>query len=149
LLRARIEEDMKNALKAREEGRLRLSVLRLVWAGIRSAEVGGRGPLDDAGVVAVIRKEIRQREEVLPDYQRAGREADVARIQEEMDLLRAYLPKEASPEEVEAVVRAVVQETGAQGPRDMGKVMKGALARLAGRAQGDTVREVAERVLKG
>ncbi|MCL6595078.1 MAG: GatB/YqeY domain-containing protein [Firmicutes bacterium] len=148
-LRERLEADMKEALKAREAGRLRLSVVRLVRAGVRNAEIErGKVELDDAGVAAVVRREIKQREEVLPDYERAGRMDDVERIRAELAILREYLPAAASEEEIRRVVDEVAVEVGATGPRDMGAVMKGALARLAGRAEGAEVRRAVEARLR-
>jgi uncharacterized protein YqeY len=149
-LRERLEADMKEALKAREAGRLRLSVVRLVRAGVRNAEIErGKAELDDAGVAAVVRREIKQREEVLPDYERAGRTDDVERIRAELAILREYLPAAASEEEIRRVVDEVAAAVGATGPRDMGAVMKGALARLAGRAEGAEVRRAVEARLRG
>lgn len=146
-LRERIEQDMREALKAREDGRLRLSVLRLVWSGVKSQELGGKGPSDDAKVLAVIRRELRQHEEVLPDYERAGRTEDVARLRAEISILSAYLPEEAPDAEVEATVRAVVSDLAASSRRDMGRVMKESMARLSGKAEGDRVRKAVEAVL--
>lgn len=149
-LRERIETDMKDALKAREAGRLRLSVLRLVWASVRNAEIDQRkGDLDDVAVAGVVRKEIKQREEVLPDFERAGRTDDVARLRQEMDILAEYLPAGASPEEIRRIVDEVAAAVGAQGPKDMGAVMKGTLAQLAGRADGGAIRQAVEARLKG
>jgi uncharacterized protein YqeY len=147
-LRQRLEQDMKDALKAREAGRLRLSVVRLVRSAVRNAEIERRAELDDAGIAAVVRREIRQREEVLPDYERAERDADVARIREEIAILESYLPAAAGPDEIRRVVDEVAAAVGAQGPRDMGAVMKGALARLAGRADGASVRAAVEARLR-
>lgn len=150
-LRDRLEADMKAALKAREGGRLRLSVVRMVWNGVRSAEIDRRrqGDLDDAAVVSVVRREIRQREEVLPDYARAGRDEDVARIQAEIGILAEYLPQGAGADEIRRVVDEVAAEVGAEGLKDMGAVMKGALGRLAGRADGADVRRAVEERLRG
>lgn len=140
---------MKEALKAREAGRLRLSVLRMVWTGIRNAEIDQRkGDLDDAAVWAVVRKEMRQREEVLPDFERAGRPEDVARIGRELAILEEYLPTAATADEIARVVDEVASAVGAQGPKDMGRVMKGVLAELSGRADGAAVRQAVEARLK-
>lgn len=146
-LRERVEQDMREALKAREDGRLRLSVLRLVWSGVKSQELGGKALADDGQVLAVIRRELRQHEEVLPDYERAGRTEDVSRLRAEIEILTGYLPQAAPDAEVEATVRTVVSEIGATSRRDMGRVMKETMARLAGRADGDRVRKVVESVL--
>ncbi len=146
-LRERIESDMREALKAREAGRLRLLVLRLVWSGVKSLELGGRAPADDAQVLSVIRRELRQREEVLPDYERASRTEDLSRIHAEMAILSGYLPQAAGDGEIEDTVRSVVSELGATTRRDMGRVMKESLSRLAGRAEGDRVRRAVERIL--
>jgi len=148
-LRERLDQDMKDALKAREDGRLRLSVVRLVRSAVRNAEIDQRGGLDDAGVIAIVRKEIKQREEVLPDYERAGRADDIARLRDEVAILEGYLPTQASDEEIARAVDEAAAEAGANGSPAMGPVMKGALARLAGRADGGRVRAAVEARLRG
>ena len=140
-LRERINEDMKAAMKARETARL--SAIRLLLAAIKQREVDERIQLDDAAVLAVIDKMLKQRRDSIAQYQTAGRQDLVDVEQFEADLLQSYLPAGLSDEEIDAAVKAAVAETGAAGPGDMGKVMALLKPRLAGRAY---MSEVSKRV---
>ena len=131
-LKERINEDMKTAMKARETARL--SAIRLLLAAIKQREVDERIQLDDAAVLAVIDKMLKQRRDSIAQYQTAGRQDLVDVEQFEADLLQSYLPAGLSDEEIDAAVKAAVAETGAAGPGDMGKVMAVLKPRLAGRA---------------
>ena len=136
-----INEDMKAAMKARETARL--SAIRLLLAAIKQREVDERIQLDDAAVLAVIDKMLKQRRDSIAQYQAAGRQDLVDVEQFEADLLQSYLPAGLSDEEIDAAVKAAVAETGAAGPGDMGKVMALLKPRLAGRAD---MSEVSKRV---
>lgn len=140
-LKERINEDMKTAMKARETARL--SAIRLLLAAIKQREVDERIQLDDAAVLAVIDKMLKQRRDSIAQYQTAGRQDLVDVEQFEADLLQSYLPAGLSDEEIDAAVKAAVAETGAAGPGDMGKVMALLKPRLAGRAD---MSEVSKRV---
>ena len=140
-LKERINEDMKTAMKARETARL--SAIRLLLAAIKQREVDERIQLDDAAVLAVIDKMLKQRRDSIAQYQTAGRQDLVDVEQFEADLLQSYLPAGLSDEEIDAAVKAAVAETGAAGPGDMGKVMAVLKPRLAGRAD---MTEVSKRV---
>ena len=131
-LKARITEDMKTAMKAKEAGRL--SAIRLLNAAIKQKEVDERVELDDAAVAAVIEKLVKQRKDSVTQYEAAGRTelADAEKF--EITVLAAYLPEKMSAEEVAAAVAAAVAETGAKGPADMGKLMGVLKPRLAGKA---------------
>ena len=131
-LKERINEDMKTAMKARETARL--SAIRLLLAAIKQREVDERIQLDDAAVLAVIDKMLKQRRDSIAQYQTAGRQDLVDVEQFEADLLQSYLPAGLSDEEIDAAVKAAVAETGAAGPGDMGKVMAVLKPQLAGRA---------------
>ncbi len=131
-LKARINEDMKAALRARETERL--SAIRLLVAAIKQREIDTRTELDDAGVVAVVDKLIKQRRDSVAQYTAAGRQDLADREQAEIDVLSAYLPQALSAAEVDDLVRQAIAETGAAGARDMGKVMAWLKPRLAGRA---------------
>lgn len=131
-LKARINEDMKAALRARDTERL--SAIRLLVAAIKQREIDTRTELDDAGVVAVVDKLIKQRRDSVTQYAAAGRQDLAAKEQAEIDVLSAYLPQALSAAEVEDLVRQAIAETGAAGARDMGKVMAWLKPRLAGRA---------------
>ena len=131
-LKERINEDMKAAMRAGETGKR--DAIRLVLAAIKQKEVDERVVLDDAAVVAVIDKMLKQRRDSITQYDAAGR-ADLADAERfEADLLTAYMPAGLSAAEIDAAVDAAVAETGAAGPGDMGKVMAVLKPKLAGRA---------------
>ena len=140
-LKERVSEDMKVAMKAREASRL--AAIRLLLAAIKQREVDERIQLDDAAVLAVIDKMLKQRRDSIAQYQAAGRQDLVDAEQFEADLLQGYLPAGLSSEEVDAAVKAAVVEAGAAGHGDMGKVMALLKPRLAGRAD---MSEVSKRV---
>ena len=131
-LKERITEDMKSAMRAGETGKR--DAIRLLLAAIKQKEVDERIALDDAAVVAVIDKMLKQRRDSITQYEAAGRQdlADAEKF--EAELLTAYMPAGLSAEEVAAVVASAVAETGAAGPGDMGKVMAVLKPKLAGRA---------------
>src|SRR5512139_2398163 len=131
-LKARITEDVKSAMKAKEAPRL--SALRLLTAAIKQREVDERIDLDDAQVLAVIEKMIKQRRESVTQYRAGGRQ-DLADVETfEIQVLSAYLPQQLTETEVAAEIDAAIAATGAQGPADMGKVMGVLKGKLAGRA---------------
>ncbi len=131
-LKERINEDMKAAMRARDPERL--SAIRLLLAAIKQREVDERIQLDDAAVISVIDKMLKQRKDSISQYEAAGRQDLVAAERFEAELLQTYLPAGLSAEEIAAAVAAAVSETGAGGPGDMGKVMGVLKPRLAGRA---------------
>ncbi|MCZ7563073.1 MAG: GatB/YqeY domain-containing protein [Burkholderiales bacterium] len=131
-LKARIGDDMKAALRAKESQRL--SAIRLLLAAIKQREVDERKELTDADVLAVIEKMLKQRRDSIAHYQAAGRQ-DLADAESfEIDVLCGYMPQQASDAEIAAAVSAAIAATGAQGMADMGRVMAGLKATLAGRA---------------
>jgi len=131
-LKARITEDMKAAMRSRDAARL--STIRLLVAAIKQREIDERVTLDEAQTMAVVEKLIKQRRESASQYAGAGREDLAARERAEVEVLSAYLPEAAEPAEVAAAIDAAIAETGASGPRDMGKVMSLLRGKLAGRA---------------
>jgi uncharacterized protein YqeY len=131
-LKARITEDMKSAMKAKETAKL--SAIRLLLAAIKQKEVDERVELDEAGVNAVIEKLVKQRKDSVTQYEAANRQ-DLADVEKaEIAILAAYLPEKMSAEETAAAVAAAVAETGAKGPADMGKLMAVLKPQLAGKA---------------
>ena len=131
-LKARITDDMKAAMKAKEAGRL--AAIRLLLAAIKQKEVDERVELDDAAVSAVIEKLVKQRKDSVSQYEAAGRQ-DLADVEKaEIAILAAYLPEKMSSEEIAAAVAAAKAETGAAGPADMGKLMAVLKPLLAGKA---------------
>jgi len=131
-LKERINEDMKAALRAKQAERL--AALRLLLAAIKQKEIDERVMLDDAGVIAVIDKMIKQRRDAIAQYDAAGRTDLADKERAELAVLADYLPQALSADEIAALIRAAVAETGAAGARDMGKVMAWLKPKLAGRA---------------
>jgi len=136
-LKQQITEDMKNAMRARDT--TRLSAIRLLLAAMKQREVDERIELDDAAVVAIVEKLLKQRKDSFSQYQAAGRQDLADQEAFEIEVLTAYLPQQLAAEEVAALVRQAVAETGAAGPRDMGKVMAWLKPKLAGRADMNSV----------
>ena len=131
-LKDQINEDMKSAMRAKEPERL--GTIRLLLSAMKQKEVDERITLDDAAVIAIVDKLIKQRKDSVAAYAQAQREdlADIER--KEIVVLEAYLPQRMSAEEITAAVQALVAELGASGPGDMGKVMGAVKTRLAGKA---------------
>jgi uncharacterized protein len=131
-LRERVTEDVKAAMKAREAERL--GTLRLLTAAMKQREVDERLTLDDAGVIGVIEKMLKQRRDSVAQYEQAGRQ-DLADVEKrEMAILHSYLPQQLTDAELGAIVADAVAAAGATGPSDMGKVMAVVKPKIAGRA---------------
>ncbi len=132
MIKDRIREDMKNAMRAHEAARL--STIRLLLAAIKQREIDGRLVADDAVVLSVIAKMVKQRRDSVEQYRAGGRE-DLAQSEEaEIEVLQAYLPKALSDEEVGAIVDEAIAQTGASGMAAMGRVMALVKPRVNGRA---------------
>ncbi len=132
-LKDRITDDMKSAMRARDSQRL--SAIRLLLAAIKQREVDERITLDDAQVVAIVDKQIKQRKDSVAAFQLAGRADLVDKESAEQRVLEAYLPQRLSADEVAAAVARIVAALGASGPSDMGKVLAAAKSELAGKAE--------------
>ena len=146
-LREQLTEDIKTAMKARETERL--NALRLLSAAVKQREVDERITLDDAGMVAVIEKMIKQRKDSISQYEKAQRQDLADKEKYEISVIEAYMPKQLSPAEVEAVVAEVIASTGAKSAADMGKVMGAVKARLAGKADMGRVSALVKAKLAG
>jgi uncharacterized protein YqeY len=131
-LKDQITEDMKTAMRAKEV--TRLGTIRLLLAAIKQREVDERVMVDDAGVLAIIEKLIKQRKDSIEQFAKAGRDDLVAVEQAEMIILQDYLPEQLSDAEISAAVSAAVTASGASGPQDMGKVIGILKPQLAGKA---------------
>ena len=131
-LKDQITEDMKSAMRAKETARL--GAIRLLLAAIKQREVDERIVIDDAGVITIVEKMIKQRKDSISQFEKAGRDDLVAIEVGEVTILQSYLPAQLSDAEVEAAVAAAVAATGATGPQDMGKVIGALKAQLAGKA---------------
>ena len=131
-LREQLNEDIKNAMKAREQDKL--AALRLMLSAVKQKEVDERITLDDAGVVAVVEKMVKQRKDSIAQYEKAQRQDLADKERYEISVIEAYLPKQLSEAEMAAAVDAAIAATGAKGAADMGKVMGVVKPQLAGRA---------------
>ena len=131
-LKARLQDDMKTAMRARDTARL--SAIRLLLAAIQQKEVDAQATLDDAAVTSVIDKQLKQRRDSASQYAAAGRNDLEAAERFEISVLEAYLPAGLSDAEIDAAVASAITSTGATSPADMGKVMAQLKPALAGRA---------------
>ena len=131
-LKGQIQDDMKTAMKAGDKDRLK--VVRLIIAAIKQIEIDQRTELDDAAVLGVLNKMVKQRRDSIEQFRNGGRD-DLADIeQDEISVIENYLPEQMSDEELDAMVNAAISETGAESIRDMGKVMGAIKAKAEGRA---------------
>ena len=146
-LKDQITEDMKTAMRAKDSESL--GTIRLLQAAMKQKEVDERITLDDAGVVAIVDKLIKQRKDSIAAFEGAGRQDLADKEKAEMAVLQVYLPARLSAEEVAAEVRAIVAEIGAKGPGDMGKVMGAVKAKLAGKADMGEVSSAVKAALAG
>jgi len=146
-LKERLDQDLKTAM--REKAQLRLDTIRMLKSAIKYREIELMKPLDDAGIHAVISSEVKRRRDAVEQY-KAGNRPDLADKEDaEIAILQAYLPQQLTREELEAKVAAAVAAVGAQGPKDMGKVMKALLPEVQGRAEGSVVSELVKAKLSG
>jgi uncharacterized protein YqeY len=143
-IKTQLNDSMKDAMKSGDEVRKR--TVRMVLAAIKQAEVDKRIELDDAAVMSLLQKEIKNRRESLEEAKKANRPDLIESNEAEIHVLQVFLPKAMPVEELRILVQAAIAETGASGPADMGKVMKTVMPRVAGRAPNDmvsaTVREL-------
>jgi len=146
-LKDQITEDMKTAMRAKDSERL--GTIRLLQAAMKQKEVDERITLDDAGVVAIVDKLIKQRKDSIAAFESAARQDLADKEKAEMAVLQVYLPARLSAEEVAAEVKAIVAELGAKGPGDMGKVMSAVKTRLAGKADMGEVSAAVKAALAG
>ena len=131
-LKERITDDMKTAMRAKDSERL--GTIRLLQSAMKQKEVDERIELDDAAIVAIVDKMIKQRKDSIAAFELAARQDLVDKEKAELAVLSAYLPERLSAQELTAAVQAIVTELGATGPGDMGKVMGAVKTRLAGKA---------------
>jgi uncharacterized protein YqeY len=131
-LRDRFTEDLKQAMRARDQ--LRMDVIRMIKAAILNKEIELKKDLDDAEMSRVMTTLVKQRKEAVEQYEKANRTDLAGKERQEIAIIESYLPQALSPEELAQLVEAVILETGAAGLKDMGNTMKAVMARLAGQA---------------
>lgn len=146
-IKEQLMADMKAAMKAKEEGKLALNTIRMARAHIRQAEIdNGHADFNDDQVLAVLRKEVKQRKETLSEIESSGREDLVEQTKAEIDVLEKYLPVEMTPEAVEAAVKEIVDAMD-PGQKNMGSVMKAVMAKLKGQADGKLINQIVRKLL--
>lgn len=144
-LKTQLTEDMKTAMRAKDQ--VSLSTIRLINAAIKQFEVDERTEADDAKVISILTKMVKQRKDSAKIYTEAGRQDLADKENAEIEILNRYLPQMMSAEEIKTVVEAAITETGASGMADMGKVMGVLKTRLAGKADMGEVNKVLKAVL--
>jgi uncharacterized protein YqeY len=140
-----LDQAFKAALKGQQP--VAASTLRMLKSAIRYREVELKRSLTEDELLAVVATQAKQRREAVAEFSKGGRPDLVKKEEEELSILLSFLPKQLSHEELEAEVSGIIGELGAAGPKDLGKVMKIAMARLAGRADGKVIQEIARRRL--
>ena len=144
-LKERLADDLKSAMKNKDV--IRKNVVQFLRAGILQVEKDNKVTLDDNGVLEVIAKQLKQRKDSLPDYEKSGRDDLIAGLKAEMDVLMEYLPKQLTEDELKAVIVETIAEVGASSMKDMGKVMAAVKAKTVGRADGRMINEIAKGLL--
>ena len=147
-LRETLSADMKEAMKAREAGKLRLAVIRMAWSSIRNKEIDEKKELSDEEIMAVLMKEVKQREDSIAEFKTAGRDELVAKNEEEIAILKKYLPEQLSDDDLKKIVQETIAAVHAAGPKDMGKVMGAVIGKTKGRADGKKINGIVRELLK-
>jgi uncharacterized protein YqeY len=146
-LKDQLDADLKAAMKVKDA--LKLSVVRMLKSAVKYREIELMKPLDDAGVMGVIASEIKRRRDSVEQYRAGNRQDLVDQEEAEIKILQGWLPQQLSADELRAKVDAAVKATGAQGPKDMGAVMKALLPEVQGRAEGKVVSDLVKARLAG
>lgn len=144
-LKQKLLEDVKTAMKNKDV--IRKNTLQMVRAAVLQVEKDNKVTLYDDGITEVIMKELKKRKDVLPDYEKSGRQDLIDGLKTEINVLVEYLPQQMSEQELETVIRSVVAEVGATSMKDLGKVMQTVLPKVKGTAEGKTVSEMVRKLL--
>lgn len=147
-IKDQLMEDMKAAMKEREAGKLRLEVIRMARASIKNIEINEKKDLTDDDVLAVLMKEVKMRQDSLEEFKKANRQELVDQAEQEIAILKKYLPAALGDDELKTIVAEVIAEVGAAGPKDMGKVMPQVMAKTKGRADGKHISAMVRELLK-
>ena len=145
-LKDKLNNDLKQALKSGDT--TKRNVIRLVLAAINNAEIAKQAKLTDGDILGIIQKEVRQRQESITAFKQGNRADLVATEEAEMAVLQTYLPQQASRDEILAAAKRIIEETGARGPADKGKVMPRLIAEFKGKADGRDINAVVSELLK-
>ncbi len=146
-IKTKLNDSLKDAMRAGDD--VRRGTLRMTLAAIKQAEIDRRVVLDEAAVLAILQKEIKTRRESLEEAEKAGRADLVSAAQAEIAVISAFLPQGLDPDELKALAREAIAETGATNMKEMGLVMKALMPKVAGRAPGDQVSAAVRDLLQG
>jgi len=144
-LREKLLEDFKIAM--REKDTVRKDAVQMVRSAVLQIEKDKRVTLDDDGIIEVIAKQIKQRKDVLPEYEKSGRQELIEQLKKEIEILLKYLPEQLTEEELEAIINEIIQDTGAQSMKDIGKVMQTVMPKVRGRADSKLVNQIVRKLL--
>lgn len=144
--RQKLEAALRDSMRSSDT--MRKQTVRMVMSAVKLQEVEKGAPLDDAAVIGIVQKELKSRQEALQEAEKANRSDLSAQAREEMAFLETFLPAQLSDEELSALVRAAIAETGAAAPADMGKVMKALMPKIQGRVTGDRVSQAVRKQLQ-
>ena len=145
MLKEKLLEDLKMYMKEKNE--VRKNAVQMVRAAILQVEKDNGITLEDEKIIQIIAKEVKKRKDSLDDYIKGGREDIVKQVEEEINILSEYLPKQLSKEEIEKMVKEIIEQVGAESIKDMGKVMKEAKEKIGARADGKAINEVVKELL--
>lgn len=140
-----LNEDMKTAMKAKE--REKLTTIRMIKSSIQNEEINLGRALNEEEEIAILSREKKQRQESLTEFQKAGRDDLIQKLENELDVVNQYLPEQLTTEEVQAIVEETIAEVGAESMQDMGKVMGAIMPKVAGRADGGQINQLVREAL--
>jgi len=146
-LKVQIQGDMKAAMKAKEAERL--SVIRMVWAAVRKKEIDSQEDASDADIIGIVQKEIKSKEETIGFLKQGNRQEDIDANMRQIEFLKAYLPTQLDEDELRSIVLKTKEELGAEGPKDMGKMMGKLSAQLKGQCDGKLLSQIVRESLNG
>ncbi len=144
-LSAKIDEDLKTAIKAKDS--LRVSCMRMLKTSVKNMQVQKGRNLTEEEIEGIISSLVRKGNEAIKEFKEGGRDDLVQKEQKEIEIFYEYLPKQLTPEEIEDTLRTIIVELSVQGPKELGKVMKVAMSRMAGQAQGKEVNDIARKLM--
>lgn len=144
-LKERLLEDMKSAMK--DKNVIKKNTVQMARAAVLQVEKDNKVTLDDDGILDIIAKEVKRRRDVLPDYEKSGRQDLIDDLKAEIEVLLQYLPEQLTEEELEVIVKQAVQDTGATSVKDMGKIMQEVMPKVKGRADGKMINGIVKKII--
>lgn len=144
-LKERFSSELKDSLKSGD--RLKLSTIRLIMASLKNREIEKRGSLSEEEIIDLLVSLSKQRKESIEEFKKGGRQDLVDKETEELKIIESYMPQQLTPEEIKKIIGETITETGASGPKDIGKVMKVLMPKVKGRADGKLVNEMVKELL--